>query len=89
MHLVLVASLYDVNGKPVWTSGSINGDALNGKKVMVNQFGSGLYYLKITDAKGAMLGAAKVSITKYKFIILKPIMNIKPVVEKQRVFYLV
>jgi hypothetical protein len=31
---------------------------------MVSQFGSGLYYLKIVDAQGAVLGTAKVSITK-------------------------
>ncbi|MEP6468022.1 MAG: T9SS type A sorting domain-containing protein, partial [Parafilimonas sp.] len=60
----VVAILYDVNGKPVWTSGAINTDALNGKQVTVSQFGSGFYYLKITDNKGAVLGIAKVSITK-------------------------
>ena len=53
-----------MNGKAVWSSGLINADALNGKKVMVNQFGSGLYYLKITNDKGLPLGVAKVSITK-------------------------
>ncbi len=60
----LTASLFDFSGKAVWSSGSINADALNGKKVIVNQFGSGLYYLKITDAQGAVLGTIKVSITK-------------------------
>ncbi|MEP6684045.1 MAG: pre-peptidase C-terminal domain-containing protein [Parafilimonas sp.] len=59
-----IATLYDVNGKPVWTSGSINTDALNGKQVIVSQFASGFYYLKITDDIGAVLGVAKVSITR-------------------------
>ena len=58
------ATLYDMNGKPVWTSGAINANALNGKQVIVSQFGSGFYYLKITDDKGAVVGVAKVSITK-------------------------
>ncbi|MEO8711292.1 MAG: T9SS type A sorting domain-containing protein, partial [Parafilimonas sp.] len=60
----VIANLYDVNGKAVWTSGTTTADVLNGKRVMVNQFGSGLYYLKIVDAQGAVLGTIKVAITK-------------------------
>ncbi|MBV9960965.1 MAG: T9SS type A sorting domain-containing protein, partial [Parafilimonas sp.] len=60
----LTATLFDMNGKAVWSSGTINTDALNGKQVMVNQFGSGLYYLKITNNMGAVVGDAKVSITR-------------------------
>jgi len=60
----LVAALYDVNGKAVWTSGSINADALNGKKVIVSQFGNGVYYLKIINDKGMQLGTAKLVINK-------------------------
>ena len=58
------ATLYDVNGKAVWASGSLTADALNGKQVNVNQFGSGLYYLKITDSKSLVIANTKVSVTK-------------------------
>ena len=60
----LNATLFDVNGKAVWTSGALTADALNGKQVNVNQFGSGLYYLKITDSKGLEIANTKVAITK-------------------------
>jgi chitinase len=60
----VIATLYDLNGKPVWTSGTTNVNALNGKQVIVSPFGSGFYYLKITDDKGAVIGTAKVSIAK-------------------------
>ena len=58
------AQLFDFNGKAVWSSGLTNTDALNGKKVTVSEFRSGLYYLKLMDAKGAIINTAKVSITK-------------------------
>ncbi len=60
----LIATLYDENAKPVWISGSLNADALNGKQVMVSQFGSGLYYLKIINSQGAEVQSTKVSITR-------------------------
>jgi hypothetical protein len=60
----LIATLYDENGKPVWTSGALSADALKGKQVMVSQFGSGLYYLRITNSPGADVQTAKVSIAR-------------------------
>ena len=58
------AILYNMSGKAVWTSGAINGSALNGQKVAVSQFASGLYYLKIMDEKGAIQSVIKVSVIK-------------------------
>ena len=60
----LIATLYDGNAKPVWTSGTLNADAINGKQVMVSQFESGLYYLKIINSQGAEVQATKVSIMR-------------------------
>jgi hypothetical protein len=60
----ITATLYNVNGKSVWTSGASTVDALNGKQVMVNQFGSGLYYLKITGVNGDFIAGAKLSVNK-------------------------
>ncbi len=60
----LIATLYDVNGKAIWASGSITADALNNKQVMVNRFGSGFYYLKITNSQGLVIGTIKVVISK-------------------------
>ena len=56
--------MFDVNGKAVWTSGSLSSDALNGKQVLVNQLGGGLYYLKIINSKGEVVGNTKISVTK-------------------------
>jgi len=53
-----------MNGKAVWTSGTMNGVALNGKLVMVNQLDNGLYYLKIINNEGVVKATAKVSITR-------------------------
>ena len=58
------AILYNMNGKAVWTSGAMNASAMNGQKVTVNQFASGLYYLKIIDEKGAIQSVIKVSVIK-------------------------
>ncbi len=58
------AILYNMNGKAVWTSGAMNASALNGQKVAVSQFASGIYYLKIMDEKGAIQSVIKVSIIK-------------------------
>jgi hypothetical protein len=58
------ASLYDMNGKLIWNSGTMNADALNGKQVSVSQFGSGLYYLKLTNDKNVLIGGAKIVINK-------------------------
>ncbi|HEX5150999.1 MAG TPA: T9SS type A sorting domain-containing protein [Parafilimonas sp.] len=58
------ATLYNANGKAVWTSGLMNVEALNGKQVMVNQYAEGLYYLRIVNEKGNMVGGARISIVK-------------------------
>ena len=60
----ITATLFDANGKAVWTSGSISSTVLNGKQVNVSQFRSALYYLKIADAKGVVIESIKVSISK-------------------------
>lgn len=56
--------LYDVNGKALWSSGAISADALNGKQVIIRQFENGLYFLKILDEQGVILGSIKVLIAK-------------------------
>ena len=58
------AMLYNMSGKAVWTSGAMNASALNGQKVAVSQFASGIYYLKIMDEKGTIQSVIKVSIIK-------------------------
>ncbi len=58
------ATLYDVNGKAVWVSGSINANTLNGKQVMVGQFAKGIFYLKIIDENGQLVTTAKVIISE-------------------------
>ncbi len=58
------AVLYNLNGKAVWASGATNASALNGSKVVVNTFASGLYYLKIMDEKGVIQSVTKVSVIK-------------------------
>lgn len=58
------AVLYNLNGKAVWVSGAMNASALNGSKVVVNNFASGLYYLKIMDEKGEIQSVIKISIIK-------------------------
>ncbi len=58
------AMLFDMNGKVVWASRLSNAEAINGKKIMVNQFGNGVYYLKITNDKNVVLGVAKLIVNK-------------------------
>jgi len=58
------ATLYNAGGKAIWTSGVIPADALNGKQITADQFASGLYFLKITNEKGDMVGNTRVSIVK-------------------------
>lgn len=60
----VAASLYDINGKLVWTSGLINADAINGKQVATNTFGNGMYYLKIINEQGMQKGIAKLIVNK-------------------------
>jgi hypothetical protein len=60
----VVASLYDIDGKLVWTSGIINADAIDGKQVVINKFGNGMYYLKIANEKGMLKGVAKLIVNK-------------------------
>ena len=54
------AAVYNVNGKAVWTSGLINANALNGKQVNVSQFAKGVYYLKLINEHGELIGSTKV-----------------------------
>lgn len=60
----LTATLFNMNGKAVWTSGAINAEALNNRQVNVSQLAGGLYYLRIIDAKGNIAGDIKVAVTK-------------------------
>jgi hypothetical protein len=58
------ASVYNANGKAVWTSGLINAGALNGKQVNVSQFAKGIFYLKVVDEQGQLIGSTKVIVAK-------------------------
>jgi predicted secreted protein len=58
------ASVYSAEGRAVWTSGLINANALNGKQVNVSQFAKGVFYLKIINEQGELIGSAKIVITK-------------------------
>lgn len=58
------ATLYNPAGKAVCTSGLINAEALNGKQVLVNQFAGGLYYLKIVNSNGVVVGNMKIVVAK-------------------------
>ncbi|HEX5151002.1 MAG TPA: T9SS type A sorting domain-containing protein [Parafilimonas sp.] len=60
----LTASLFNASGKAVWTSGLITAEALNGKQVKVNQFAEGLYYLKVINANGIMIGSVKIVVAR-------------------------
>ncbi len=56
--------LYNANGRTIWASGLINANALNDKQVNVNQFTKGVYYLKIINEKGELIGNTKIIIAK-------------------------
>ena len=58
------ATLYDMKGIAVWTSGLINADALNNKTVNASQFSNGVFYLKITDEQGKIIGITKIIVAK-------------------------
>ncbi len=60
----VTATLFGANGKPVWTSGALNAEALNNKQVNVSQFAGGSYFLKITDGNGNDAGTTKIFIVK-------------------------
>jgi hypothetical protein len=60
----LNAILFDGSGKTVWTSGLINADALNGKRVNVSQVGKGVFYLKVMNENGEAAGTAKLIISQ-------------------------
>lgn len=60
----VTATLFGANGKPVWTSGAMNAEALNNKQVNVSQFAGGSYFLKITDGSGKDVGTIKIFIVK-------------------------
>ena len=54
------ASVYNTNGKAVWTSGLMNANSLNNKQVNVSQFAKGVYYIKLIDEKGLLIENIKV-----------------------------
>ena len=54
------ATLYNVNGKPVWRSGLINANALNNKNVTAIQFAKGVYYLKLINKQDELIGSTTV-----------------------------
>ncbi len=56
------ASVYDANGKAIWSSGLINTTALNGKQVNASQFAKGVFYLKLINENGELIGATKIVI---------------------------
>ncbi len=58
------ASVYDANGKAIWSSGLISANALNGKQVNVSQFAKGVFYLKIINENGELVGNAKIVVAK-------------------------
>ncbi len=58
----IYASLHDVNGKTVWSSGLINANTLNGKQVNVSQFAKGVFYLKLINENGELIGSTKIVI---------------------------
>lgn len=58
------AMLFDITGKQIWTSGLINSESLNGKRVAITQYKQGIYTLKITDDKGKQLNISKLVISK-------------------------
>jgi hypothetical protein len=60
----LNAVLIDANGKPVWTSGLLNAETLNGKQVNVSKFAKGVFYLNIMNESGGIAGSAKVIIAQ-------------------------
>lgn len=56
------ASVYNATGKAVWNSGLINANTLNGKQVTATQFGKGIFYLKIINEQGELIGSTKIII---------------------------
>lgn len=60
----VTAILFGTSGKPVWTSGALNAEALNNKQVNVSQFAGGTYFLKVTDGNGKDVGTIKIFIVK-------------------------
>ncbi len=56
------ASVYNANGKAIWSSGLINANTLNGKQVNARQFAKGVFYLKITSEQGELIGSTKIII---------------------------
>lgn len=57
------ATLYDINGKAVWSSGTMNTSSLNNEIVTTTLFARGIYYLKLTDEKEELIGSKKIVIT--------------------------
>jgi hypothetical protein len=64
LNSTVTATLLDMNGKTVWFSGRVLISSLNGKLVNADQFQNGIYYLKITNEQGQLMGTGKVVIAK-------------------------
>ncbi|HYK45976.1 MAG TPA: T9SS type A sorting domain-containing protein, partial [Parafilimonas sp.] len=64
VHEKVTATLIDVNGKAVWNSGLIDGVSLDGRRVRVDQFAKGIFYLKIINENGELMATAKLVIAK-------------------------
>ena len=60
----VTATLIDVNGKAVWTSGLIDGVSLDGRRVGVDQLAKGIFYLKIINENGELKGTSKVIVAR-------------------------
>jgi len=58
------AILMDMNGKTVWSSGTVNISSLNGRLVNTNQIKSGVYYLTIMNEQGTLNATTKVIIAR-------------------------
>jgi len=63
-HQKLNATLYNATGKAVWNSGLIKANALDGKKVNVSQFAKGVFYLKLINEQGELIGSTKIVIAQ-------------------------
>ena len=58
------ATLMDMNGKTVWSSGTVSISSLNGRLVNTNQIKSGVYYLRIMNEHGTLNATTKVIIAR-------------------------
>jgi hypothetical protein len=54
------ATLYNENGKAVWNSGIINESSLNNKIVNATSLAKGVYYLKLMEENGKVIGNTRI-----------------------------